>query len=190
MGITCQILHPSGFGRWRSPTSSLDARLVDPGYPPLIRALEADSDGALPELLPEESDHPALWLGNEFNGIRLAPSIQLGDWTQAVHEEARVLVATTPDDLHGALLVFELENESELSGGWGLFGEDLADLLAAADSALMDLEFSPSERRLAFAITCARARAEASYASERARRLEKRAEVLAAKNYLVMGEAL
>lgn len=71
MSITCQILHPSGFGRWRSPTSRLCARLVHPGLPSLIRAVEADDDGALPELLPEESDHPSLWLGDGVEGVTL-----------------------------------------------------------------------------------------------------------------------
>ncbi len=191
MGITCQILHPSGEGRWRSPTSSLSGRLVAGSLSPFIIAMETSSpEEPLPELLPGEDGPAALWLGDSHSGARLAPDARLGGWTRTLSADeskafggARVLVAVLPDDLARALLVFALENESELYGGWGLYSLDLADLLAAADTTLHGSDWTPEDRRLAFEILCARSRGEAVYAEARARRIEKKAAQLAAKNY-------
>jgi hypothetical protein len=178
-------------GEWQAVDSAYSARLIAAAVPPLIRALESDDDGRLLELLPGEDGPASLWIGDSLHGVKLDPDDRLDGWTRTLSadeaadlEGARVLVATTPDDLKGALLVFELENETDLSG-MGLYSSDLAALLTASDETLHGSEWMPEDRRRAFSILCSRARAEAAYATERVRRLEKRASSLAVKNYVM-----
>jgi len=179
-------------GEWQAVDSARSARLVAGGLPPLLRAMETNEpDEALPDLLPGEDGPASLWIGDSLHGVKLDPDDRLDGWTRTLSADeaadlggARVLVASSPDDLRGALLVYELESEADLAGG-GLYSADLAALLAAADETLHGSEWTLEDRQRAFTILCARARAEAAYATERARRLGNRASALAAKNYVM-----
>jgi hypothetical protein len=178
-------------GEWRATDGALSARLVSSGYTDFERAmLTSESDEGLPELLPGENGQAAIWVENSCVGVKLARSVYLNGWTRTLAGEelrafggARVILSTQPDDLRGALLVFFLASEAELSGG-ALFSVDFADVLAGSDAALSDDEFNTEDRKLAFSIVCARARAEAEFAEERLRRLERRAATLAASNFM------
>jgi hypothetical protein len=190
MNITCTILYPDpkAPGHWRAPSAPLRARLIACPVPKIIRALECDEDGAMPELLPEPGDTD-LWLEEgRSEGLRLSLGLECQTWKVILPAGAqpmlgaRAIIATLPDDLRGALLVFFLP--SELSGG-ALYSADLADLLGAAECTLSDPEFETYDRALAFSILCTRARAEALFAEERARRIELKSAALAAKNFVL-----